>query len=254
MTVAPLVANGVVIVGVAGAEFGHRGYLEGSRPADRQAAVADLHGSGQGRAGIGHLAGQLRPDRRRHDLDHRLVRSRARPRVLGHRQPGAVESARTQGRQPPHQFDPRHPAQDRQGRLAYQTSPGDPFDYDGVNELVHADSPSSARRARWSCRPTATASSMCWSGRPASCWRPTSSSRSTGPSASTSDRPSGVDRGDQGALEGRPAKVYPSLVGGKNWHPMSYQPDSKLIYVNTTNFGWDYERCRWRRSPTSSRA
>src|SRR5438093_10374576 len=29
MTVAPLVANGVVIAGVAGAEFGHRGYLEG---------------------------------------------------------------------------------------------------------------------------------------------------------------------------------------------------------------------------------
>src|SRR5919198_4151659 len=32
MTVAPLVANGVVIVGVAGAEFGHRGYLEGLDP------------------------------------------------------------------------------------------------------------------------------------------------------------------------------------------------------------------------------
>jgi alcohol dehydrogenase (cytochrome c) len=32
MTGAPLVANGVVIVGVAGAEFGHRGYLEGLDP------------------------------------------------------------------------------------------------------------------------------------------------------------------------------------------------------------------------------
>src|SRR5262247_2888883 len=32
MTVAPLVANGVVIAGVAGAEFGHRGYLEGYDP------------------------------------------------------------------------------------------------------------------------------------------------------------------------------------------------------------------------------
>src|SRR5262245_31032195 len=32
MTVAPLVANGVVIVGVAAAEFGHRGYLEGLDP------------------------------------------------------------------------------------------------------------------------------------------------------------------------------------------------------------------------------
>ena len=32
MTGAPLVANGVVITGVAGAEFGHRGYLEGLDP------------------------------------------------------------------------------------------------------------------------------------------------------------------------------------------------------------------------------
>src|SRR6516225_9951196 len=32
MTGAPLVANGVVIAGVAGAEFGHRGYLEGFDP------------------------------------------------------------------------------------------------------------------------------------------------------------------------------------------------------------------------------
>jgi len=32
MTGAPLVASGVVIVGVAGAEFGHRGYLEGLDP------------------------------------------------------------------------------------------------------------------------------------------------------------------------------------------------------------------------------
>ena len=32
MTVAPLVANGVVIAGVAGAEYGHRGYLEGYDP------------------------------------------------------------------------------------------------------------------------------------------------------------------------------------------------------------------------------
>ena len=32
MTVAPLVANGVVIAGVSGAEYGHRGYLEGFDP------------------------------------------------------------------------------------------------------------------------------------------------------------------------------------------------------------------------------
>ena len=40
MTVAPLVANGVVIAGVAGAEFGHRGFSKDSmpRPASRSGA------------------------------------------------------------------------------------------------------------------------------------------------------------------------------------------------------------------------
>ena len=42
------------------------------------------------------------------------------------------------------------------------------------------------------------------------------------------------------ALEGKSVQVWPSLVGGKNWHPMSYSPVSKLIYVNTMAFGWDY--------------
>src|SRR6516225_4415201 len=42
------------------------------------------------------------------------------------------------------------------------------------------------------------------------------------------------------ALDGKTVQVWPSLVGGKNWHPMSYSPLSKLIYVNTMDFGWEY--------------
>jgi PQQ-like domain len=45
MTGAPLVANGVVIVGVAGAEFGHRGYLEGLDPQTGK-PLADVHHPG----------------------------------------------------------------------------------------------------------------------------------------------------------------------------------------------------------------
>ena len=43
------------------------------------------------------------------------------------------------------------------------------------------------------------------------------------------------------ALEGHTVQVWPSVVGGKNWHPMSYSPVSQLLYVNTTAFGWDYQ-------------
>ena len=40
MTVAPLVADGVVLTGISGAEFGTRGFIDGWDPADRQASMA----------------------------------------------------------------------------------------------------------------------------------------------------------------------------------------------------------------------
>jgi alcohol dehydrogenase (cytochrome c) len=36
-------------------------------------------------------------------------------------------------------------------------------------------------------------------------------------------------------------QVFPALVGGKNWHPMAYNPETKLIYLNSMDFGWDYQ-------------
>jgi glucose dehydrogenase len=40
---------------------------------------------------------------------------------------------------------------------------------------------------------------------------------------------------------GHKVRIWPALVGGKNWAPMSYSPLTKLAYVNSTDFGWDYE-------------
>ena len=46
MTVAPLIANGVLITGISGAEFGIRGFHRRLGSGNRQAAVAPLHHSG----------------------------------------------------------------------------------------------------------------------------------------------------------------------------------------------------------------
>ena len=40
---------------------------------------------------------------------------------------------------------------------------------------------------------------------------------------------------------GHKVRIWPALVGGKNWAPMSYSPQTRLAYVNSTDFGWDYE-------------
>ena len=65
MTGAPLVANGVVVVGVAGAEYSHRGFLEGYDAETGKHLWRHLHHPGQGRNGLRDLEGRHQPDRRR---------------------------------------------------------------------------------------------------------------------------------------------------------------------------------------------
>ena len=55
------------------------------------------------------------------------------------------------------------------------------------------------------------------------------------------DGTSRVDRGDESRARRQERAGLASLVGGKNWHPMSYSPVSQLLYMNTMAFGWDYQ-------------
>ena len=87
ITMAPLVVKDKVIVGVGGGEFGIRGFVaaydakhrQGSRGASTRFPVP---------AKPGHetWSGDDVEDRRRLGVGHRLVRSRAEPDLLGHRQ------------------------------------------------------------------------------------------------------------------------------------------------------------------------
>jgi len=124
----------------------------------------------------------------------------------------------------------------------YQMTPNDPFDYDGVNELVQAD--------------------LTIDGTPRQVLMQANRNgflylleRATGKllAANTFVKVTWAERIDmatgrpvwtevtKAALEGKNVQVWPSLAGGKNWHPMSYSPVSKLLYMNTTAFGWDYQ-------------
>ena len=120
MTLAPLIANGVLITGMSGAEFGIRGYIDGWDPQTGKRLWRTYTIPAPRREGQRDLAaGQRRLEgRRRIELDHRLLRSRARPHLLGHRQSGAVGLAEPQGRQPLYVVRARHAAEDRRDRLA----------------------------------------------------------------------------------------------------------------------------------------
>ncbi len=140
MTVAPLVANGVVIAGVAGAEFGHRGYLEGYDPQTGKVAVAHLDHPRPGEkgsetwpsndawktgGGCTWLTGSYDPEL---DLVFWGTGNPAPWNPLG-RKGDNLYTNTTLAVRP------------KTGKIVwyYQNTPGDPFDYDGVNELVHAD-------------------------------------------------------------------------------------------------------------------
>ena len=39
----------------------------------------------------------------------------------------------------------------------------------------------------------------------------------------------------------RRSTVYPSILGGKNWEPMSFNPQTGIAYANTLAFGGHYK-------------
>jgi alcohol dehydrogenase (cytochrome c) len=122
-------------------------------------------------------------------------------------------------------------------------SPNDPFDYDGVNEWIIADlaiggSPHKvimqANRNGFlyvidrTTGKVLTANpfvKVTWADR----IDPT-----TGRPVWSEDTKRIVENGGK-------VRVYPSVSGGKNWAPMSFNLTTGLLYVNTLDFGMDYE-------------
>jgi alcohol dehydrogenase (cytochrome c) len=241
MTGAPLVANGVVITGVAGAEFGHRGYLEGLDPQTGKQLWRTYTIPAPGEPGAETWAGESMKMgggstwiTGSYDLELDLV-------FWGTGNPAPWNPL---GRKGDNLYTNAILAiQPRTGKVVwwYQMTPNDPFDYDGVNELVQAEltidgTPCQVimqanrngflyllERATGKLLAANKFVKVTWAegidmatGRPV--W-----------SAET-----------KAALEGKTVQVWPSVVGGKNWHPMSYSPVSKLLYVNTMAFGWEY--------------
>src|SRR5262245_9428246 len=241
MTGAPLIAGGVVIVGVAGAEFGHRGYLEGLDPNTGKQLWRTYTIPAKGEPGWDTWAGDS------------ALTGGGSTWITGSYDPeldlvfwgtGNPAPWNPLGRKGDNlHADSILAIQPKTGKIvwSYQKSPGDPFDYDGVNELVHAD--------------------LTIDGTPRKVIMQADRNgflyvleRSTGKllAANKYVKVNWAERVDlatgrpvwtdvtKGALEGKNVQVWPSLVGGKNWHTMSYNPQTKLIYVNTMAFGWDY--------------
>lgn len=239
-TVAPLVADGVVIVGISGGEYGIRGYIEGydamtgerlwrtytvpepGQPGSETWPETDAWERGGGPA---WLTGTYDPD--------------LNTVYWGTGNPGPWNAGVREG---DNLYTSSILALDpKTGGIKwhYQTTPNDPFDYDATNELVLAEL--EGQKVLMQANRNGFFYVL---------------NRESGKLVAANKFIDRVDWADSidlatgrpvetavaaGARSGEEVNYWPSAFGGKNWAPMSFSPKSGLAYINTLNIGMNYK-------------
>ncbi len=242
MTVAPLVADGVVLTGMSGAEFGTRGFIDGWDPATGKhlwrtytVPSPDEPGGDTWKGDTWKLGGGSTWITGSYDPDLNTV-------YWGIGNPGPFNAAVRPG---DNLFTCSVLALDpKTGKIKwhYQFSPNNPFDYDAVAEMVLADLTIEGK-------PTKVLMDANRNGFFYVLDRTNGKLLAANPYVKV-NWASGVDLATgkpietdvtRGAREGKKVTVYPSILGGKNWEPMSFDPKTGLAYANTLVFGGHYK-------------
>ncbi|TPQ41904.1 PQQ-dependent dehydrogenase, methanol/ethanol family [Bradyrhizobium guangdongense] len=242
MTVAPLVADGVVITGISGAEFGTRGFIDGWDPATgkhlwrtHSIPSPDEPGGDTWKGDTWKLGGGSTWITGSYDPELKTV-------YWGIGNPGPFNSAVRPG---DNLYTCSVIAMDPQtGKIKwhYQFSPNNPFDYDSVAEMVLAD-------MNVDGKPTKVLMDANRNGFFYVLDRTNGKLLAANPYVKV-NWATGIDMKTgkpietevaTGAREGKKVTVYPSILGGKNWEPMSFNPQTGLAYANTLNFGGKYK-------------
>ncbi len=127
----------------------------------------------------------------------------------------------------------------------FQYTPNDPYDYDGVNEVILADVGGSKiwlhgsrnghlysiDRTTGKCNWVVPLGRVNWV-------------KEFGPNCRPIYNPEKDVTYDKVTKD-----IAPSLDGGKEWHPMAYSPKTKMVYVPTYNFSMDLQakQMEWKR-------
>ena len=212
------------------------------RSGDRQASLAALYDSRQGRTGLRHLGGRFPTDRRRQQLGDRQLRSGARSGLLGHRQPVPWNPRARKG---DNLFtNSIFAVRPKTGERVwyYQTSPHDPFDYDAVQTPVIATIDVGGQPRKVVMQ--ANRSGMLYvldakDGKLLAANPYGKVNWADGVDLKTG-RPN-FTQVYKDALEGKNVTVWPSVTGVTNWQHMSFNPQTKLLYINTAHVGMTYE-------------
>lgn len=242
MTVAPLVADGVVITGISGAEFGTRGFIDGWDPATGKRLwrtysipTPDEPGGDTWKGDTWKLGGGSTWITGSYDAELNTV-------YWGIGNPGPFNSAVRPGDNlytcSVLALDPKT------GKIKwhYQFSPNNPFDYDSVAEMVLADMNVEGKPTK--VLMDANRNGFFYvldrtNGKLLAANPYVNVNWATGIDMKTG-RPIETDV-TKDARDGKKVTVYPSILGGKNWEPMSFNPQTGLAYANTLAFGGKYK-------------
>jgi alcohol dehydrogenase (cytochrome c) len=251
MTGAPLIADGVLITGISGAELGIRGFIDGWEPdsgkhlwrryttagpddpaKDTWEGDAYLHGGGST-----WLTGSYDPD-----LD--LV-------FWGVGNGGPWSPALRNGGKP---HDNLYicsalAIRPKTGEIVwhYQFSPNDAYDYDGTNELVLAELPIDGAPRKVVIQANRNGFFYVLD-------RATGKLLAANSFVDKMNWAKGVDLQTGRPIDSelteqvrknpdmeKPLDIWPSALGGKNWSPMSYDARTHTVFANTLNFGYPYK-------------
>ncbi|QOZ51818.1 methanol/ethanol family PQQ-dependent dehydrogenase [Bradyrhizobium sp. CCBAU 53338] len=242
MTVAPLVADGVVITGISGAEFGTRGFIDGWDPATgkhlwrtHSIPSPDEPGGDTWKGDTWKLGGGSTWITGSYDAELNTV-------YWGIGNPGPFNAAVRPG---DNLYTCSVLAMDpKTGKIKwhYQFSPNNPFDYDAVAEMVLADMNVEGKPTK--VLMDANRNGFFYvldrtNGKLIAANPYVKVNWATGVDMKTG-RPIETDV-VKDAREGKKVTVYPSILGGKNWEPMSFNPQTGLAYANTLAFGGKYK-------------
>jgi alcohol dehydrogenase (cytochrome c) len=242
MTVAPLIADGVVITGISGAEFGTRLFIDGWNPQNGEHLWRTYTVPSEGEKGVETWAG----DTWQHGGGSTWITGSFDPELhtvyWGIGNPGPFNAAVRKG---DNLYTDSVLALDPQtGKIKwhFQFSPNDPFDYDSVAEMILAD-------IKVKGKPTkvlmdANRNGFFYvldrtNGRLLAANAYVKVNWAKGVDMETG-RPVETDVAAK-ARAGEKVVVFPSILGGKNWEPMSFNPKTGLAYANTLNFGGHYK-------------
>ena len=246
-TVAPLVADGVVITGISGAEYGIRGFIDGWDPETGKHLWRTYTTAGEGEPGAETWPGDT------------WKRGGGSTWITGSYDPalnmvywgtGNAGSWNSNTRKGDNLYTCSVLALDpKTGKIKwhYQFSPNDFFDYDSVAEMVLADIPVDGKPVK--ALMNANRNGFFYvldrtSGK-------LLAANQYGKKVTWAD---GID-----AKSGRPidsevtqnlratektVEVWPSTLGSKNWSPTSFSQKTGLVYANTLDIGMKYTPTR----------